>query len=78
MNQDANHQTSLTRKSSNPRVKRAAVLMVVVILLFYLFREHWDHLLGYWAYLILLLCPAMHLLHGHGHHKHHNTTADKD
>ena len=34
---------------------------------FYLLREHWGHVLGYWPYLLLLACPLMHLMHGHGH-----------
>lgn len=33
---------------------------------FYLLREHWGHVLGYWPYL-LLACPLMHLMHGQGH-----------
>ncbi len=39
-----------------------------VIAAFYLLREHWGHLLGWWPYLLLMLCPLMHLLHGHGGH----------
>lgn len=41
--------------------------MLGVIALFFLVREHWNHLAGYGVYLILLLCPLMHLF-GHGHH----------
>ena len=37
---------------------------------FYLLREHWGHVLGYWPYLLLLACPLMHLMHGHGHGDH--------
>lgn len=44
--------------------------MVVLITAFYLLREHWAHVLGLWPYLILLLCPLMHLMHGHGKHDH--------
>lgn len=36
----------------------------------YLVFEHWLHLLGAWPWLLLLLCPLMHLfMHGgHGGH----------
>jgi hypothetical protein len=49
-----------------------AVASLAVIVLFYLLREHWLHALGILPYLILLLCPLMHLFHGshggsHGH-----------
>lgn len=37
---------------------------------FYLLREHWDHVLGFWPYLLLLACPLMHLMHGHGRDGH--------
>ena len=48
--------------------------MVSLIGLFFLLREHWSHVAGYWSYLILLACPLMHLFHGHGKHHHHETT----
>lgn len=43
------------------------VAMLAVILVFFLIREHWEHLAGRWIYLLLLLCPLMHLF-GHGGH----------
>lgn len=46
----------------------AAVIMIALIGAFYLLREHWDHLVGNWVYLLLLACPLMHLFHGHGGH----------
>lgn len=57
-----------------PRLSRwtIAALMVAVIVLFYLLREHWAHALGLAPYALLLACPLMHLFHGghagHGHH----------
>lgn len=53
---------------SPPVVAGAMTLLIVV---FYLLREHWSHLSGTWPYLLLLLCPLMHLFmhHGHGGHK---------
>ncbi|WP_223879607.1 DUF2933 domain-containing protein [Dechloromonas sp. CZR5] len=44
--------------------------MLVVVLLFFVIREHWEHLAGRWIYLLLLLCPLMHLF-GHGEHGRH-------
>lgn len=48
--------------------------MTALIAAFFLLREHWGHVAGYWPYLLLLACPVMHLFHGHeghggyGHH----------
>lgn len=39
--------------------------------LFWLLREHWNHVLGYLPYLLFLACPLMHLFHHHGHGGHH-------
>ena len=47
-----------------------ALAMAALIAGFYLLREHWGHVLGYWPYLLLLACPLMHLMHGHGHGGH--------
>jgi len=54
-----------------PRVGRplnVALLMVALVGGFYLLREHWNHVAGNWAYLLLLACPLMHLFHDHGKH----------
>lgn len=53
------------------RAVQGAVVMAALIGLFFLLREHWSHVAGYWSYLILLACPLMHLFHGHGRHRHH-------
>ena len=51
--------------------------MIAALVAFYLLREHWNHIAGSAAYLLLLACPLMHLFghgHGHGHgdgHGHH-------
>ena len=42
--------------------------MLLLIVVFYLLREHWSHLSGTWPYLLLLLCPLMHLFMHHDHH----------
>jgi hypothetical protein len=46
-----------------------AALAMVGFASYFLLVEHGEHLWGFLPYLILLLCPLMHLLmhHGHGH-----------
>lgn len=48
------------------------LIMLLAIGLFYLAREHFSHIAGNWPYLILLMCPLMHVFgHGHGGHGGH-------
>ncbi|WP_313055956.1 DUF2933 domain-containing protein [Pseudomonas lopnurensis] len=48
---------------------RVVLLMLAVIGLFYVVREHFDHAVQALPYLILLLCPLLHLFgHKHGGH----------
>jgi hypothetical protein len=47
-----------------------ASIMLLVIGAFYLLREHWGHVAGNWPYLLLLLCPLMHLFMHRGHRGH--------
>lgn len=35
--------------------------------LYYVLTTHRAHVLDYLPYLLLMACPLMHLLHGHGH-----------
>lgn len=55
---------------------KTTAIMVAIIIAALLLREHWDHIVGKWAYLLLLICPAMHFFmhggHGHGNHAEHN------
>lgn len=52
-----------------------ASIMLAVIGLFYLVREHYLQIL---PYLILLLCPLMHLFgHNHGAHSPSDTVKDE-
>jgi hypothetical protein len=39
---------------------------------FFLVTEHTAHLFGALPYLLLLLCPLMHLFMHHGHHGSHD------
>jgi hypothetical protein len=68
------HPHLLSSASDAPKPRRpllVAAAMTVLIGVFYLLREHWGHVAGYWPYLLLLACPMMHLFHGHGGHSHH-------
>lgn len=38
---------------------------------YFLFTEHRAHVYGALPYILLLLCPLMHLFHHHGHGHHH-------
>ena len=48
------------------RSLQVAVTMIALIGGFYVLREHWGNVAGSWPYLLLLACPLMHLMHGHG------------
>ena len=67
MNHDDNepHVPSFWRRPAGMTLATAALIAG-----FYLLREHWGHVTGYWPYLLLLACPLMHLMHGHGHGGH--------
>ena len=44
-----------------------ASAMLILIIAFYVLREHWSHVVGAWPYLLLLLCPLMHVFMHRGH-----------
>jgi hypothetical protein len=48
---------------------RIVLVTFLAIGAFYLYSEHRAHLFGALPYLLLLLCPLMHLFMHHGHHK---------
>ncbi|WP_443701101.1 DUF2933 domain-containing protein [Pseudomonas sp.] len=73
MNSPHSTNTSPTFWRSKPGI---ALGMLLVIVLFYLAREHYGHMLGLLPYMILLLCPLMHFFgHHHGGHSHHGETS---
>jgi Flp pilus assembly protein TadB len=47
------------------------LLAFLAIAAFFLITEHWAHVLGALPYVLVLLCPVLHLLmhcrHGHAH-----------
>lgn len=49
-----------------------ATVMLIGSALYFIFVEHGEHVLPYLPYMIILLCPLMHIfMHkGHGEHKH--------
>ena len=76
------HPHPLSSRSDAPKSRRPlliAAVMTALIGAFYLLREHWGHVAGYWPYLLLLACPVMHLFHGHGGHGHqgHGSSANR-
>ena len=70
--------TSASEPFRSARALWIAAAMTALIGAFFLLREHWGHVAGYWPYLLLLACPVMHLFHGHaggGHQGHHDAGA---
>ena len=72
MSTDHVHSSPPESSGLSRRAVRGAVVMVALIVLFFLLREHWAHVAGSWAYLLLLACPLMHLFHRHGGHGSHH------
>ena len=61
-----------SRKSKQPSlVNRIALALFIVVLGFFLWTEHQAHLFGALPYLILLLCPLIHIFMHKGHGKGH-------
>ncbi|WP_461480691.1 DUF2933 domain-containing protein [Porticoccus sp.] len=59
--------------------KGLAALLLIAGASYFLLMEHRQHLFAALPYLILLLCPLMHLFmhRGHGGHSHHSTSRDE-
>lgn len=57
-----------------------ATIVAVSVLGFLVYQGHGAHLLGLLPYLLILLCPLMHIfMHGGhgGHHRHHGGDDEK-
>jgi hypothetical protein len=52
-------------------VNKVALTLFIVVLGFFLWTEHQAHLFGALPYLILLLCPLIHIFMHKGHGKGH-------
>lgn len=74
MSTDHVHSSQAVTSGLPQRAFWGAVVMVALIGLVFVLREHWAHLAGSWVYLLLLACPLMHLFHGHGGHGNHRDT----
>lgn len=72
MEHSVNASGSSSHRSGEPlsRNTKLALLSALAIAGFFVLREHWNHALGLAPYLVLMLCPLMHLF-GHGHHHGH-------
>ena len=46
--------------------------------LFWLLHDHWGHAFGLLPYLLFLICPLMHLRHGHGGRHHPDNSNPND
>lgn len=60
-----------------PTTLRLAVASLVLVVAFYVLREHWGHALGVLPYALLLACPLLHLFGGHSH-QHSGSTTPED
>ena len=57
-----------------PVLKKSWIIFCgfAAIAIFFLWQEHKAHLLGLLPYLLLLMCPFMHLVMHRGHGRHHS------
>lgn len=53
------------------------VWAAAAILAFYLWAEHRAHLYGALPWVLILLCPLMHVFMGHGGHRHGGRSRDE-
>ena len=49
--------------------KHPVTLLCLAGVGYWIYTYHWQHTLGFLPYIILLLCPLMHIF-GHGKHGH--------
>ena len=68
--------TNPMRHQSKTKVfwKNPIVIVCLIAVGYWIYTYHLEHALGFLPYLILLLCPLMHIFmhgnHGHGGHGH--------
>lgn len=77
------HVDPASKPGGNLFTSRSGLVLIgfLAIAGFFLFTEHRAHLLGYWPFFLLLLCPILHMFHGghdgHGHSGHDAETPPK-
>jgi len=58
-----------------------AALLMIAVAGYFLLVEHGEHIFPYLPFIILLMCPLMHLFmhgnHKHGGHKHHESLIEE-
>lgn len=75
-----NQSQGVSKKSWWLSLPGIIAIILIIAAGYYLFTEHRAHLFNILPLLILLLCPLMHLMHGHGghhHRKNNNDSSDK-
>lgn len=63
---------NITGKKSGRNGQRIALVLLIIVGGFFLWTEHKAHIMGALPYLILLLCPVMHIFMHRSHGKHGN------
>jgi DUF2933 family protein len=62
--------------SSQVKKNNLVMWVFLVFIAYFLVTEHWAHIVPYLPFIILLLCPFMHIFmhggHGHGGHDDHD------
>lgn len=80
MNNSHSHQSDDQDHHEGPRGFNIVLIAFLAIIGFFLLMEHRAHLVGILPWLILALCPLMHLfMHGgHGGHGGHGNANKED
>ncbi len=66
------------KKVPQQRRHNITLWVFIGIISYFLIMEHWAHILPFLPYLLLLLCPLMHIFmhgshgHSHGGDQHHH------
>ena len=66
----------MTHNKSTFNGQRITFLLLIVIGGFFLWTEHSAHILGVLPYLVLLLCPILHIFMHKGHGGHNGRHDD--
>lgn len=66
----------MTHNNSTYSGQRIAFILIIIVGGFFLWTEHSAHILGALPYIILLLCPIIHLFMHKGHGGKHGDHSD--